>query len=264
VKASPPRLLILGAGFLGWEVARQAEAGAWTVFPIVRTEDSARELRNVFPVAQAADGLQAGFWNGLVGDWGGLVWSMSPSRKVDEGNFEVMHRQGVLLAAEWAKKNRVPFVYLSSTSVYAESEGRWVDESAPTAKDEPRTQAMVTAEKLTLRAGGSILRCAGLYGQGRELRANAAGPERWLNVIHVEDAARAVGVALRRSGEVFNACEDDPLARGTPGGVWDEKSVRSRRSKRVQNGKLRDAGWIPLHRANLKREKSYEKYSGRV
>ena len=250
VKASPPRLLILGAGFLGWEVARQAEAGAWTVFPIVRTEDSARELRNVFPVAQAADGLQAGFWNGLVGDWGGLVWSMSPSRKVDEGNFEVMHRQGVLLAAEWAKKNRVPFVYLSSTSVYAESEGRWVDESAPTAKDEPRTQAMVTAEKLTLRAGGSILRCAGLYGQGRELRANAAGPERWLNVIHVEDAARAVGVALRRSGEVFNACEDDPLARGTPGGVWDEKSVRSRRSKRVKNVKLRDAGWIPLHRAN--------------
>jgi hypothetical protein len=230
----------------------------------VRTEDSARELRNVFPVAQAADGLQAGFWSGLVGDWGGLVWSMSPSRKVDEGNFEVMHRQGVLLAAEWAKKNRVPFVYLSSTSVYAESEGRWVDESAPTAKDEPRTQAMVTAEKLTLRAGGSILRCAGLYGQGRELRANAAGPERWLNVIHVEDAARAVGVALRRSGEVFNACEDDPLARGTPGGVWDEKSVRSRRSKRVQNGKLRDAGWIPLHRANLKKEKSYEKYSGRV
>jgi nucleoside-diphosphate-sugar epimerase len=175
---------------------------------------------------------------------------MSPSRKVDEGNFDVMHRQGVLLAAEWAKKNTVPFVYLSSTSVYAESEGRWVNEVAPTAQDDPRAQAMVTAEKATLRAGGSVLRSAGLYGPGRELRTNTTGPERWLNVIHVEDAARAVGVALRRSGEIFNACEDDPLARGTPGGVWGEKSVRSRRSKRVQNQKLRNAGWIPLHRAN--------------
>jgi len=154
------------------------------------------------------------------------------------------------LAAEWAKKNRVPFVYLSSTSVYAESRGRWVNELAPTAEDDSRAQAMVTAEKATLRAGGSVLRCAGLYGPGRELRTNTTGPERWLNVIHVEDAARAVGVALRRSGEVFNACEDYPLARGTPGGVWDESSVRSRRSKRVQNQKLRDAGWIPLHRAN--------------
>ena len=250
VKASPPRLLILGAGFLGREVARQAEAGGWAVFPVVRTDESAQELRNFFPGTQAADGLVARFWDGLAGEWGGLVWSMSPSRKVGEGIFEVMHRQGVLLAAEWAKKNRVPFVYLSSTSVYAESEGRWVDESAPTAKDEPRAQAMVTAEKATLRAGGSVLRCAGLYGLGRELRTNTTGPERWLNVIPVEDAARAVGVALRRSGEVFNACEDYPLARGTPGGVWDESSVRSRRSKRVQNQKLRDAGWIPLHRAN--------------
>ncbi len=249
VKASPPRLLILGAGFLGREVARQAVAGAWSVFPIVRTEDSAQELRNLFPFAQAADGLESGFWDELAGEWGGLVWSMTPSRKVDEGNFEVMHRQGVLLATEWAKKNSVPFVYLSSTSVYAESGGRWVDESSPVAEDDPRAQAMVTAERATLRIGGSVLRCAGLYGQGRELRTNATGPERWLNVIHVEDAARAVGVALRKSGEVFNACEDYPLARGTPGGVWGEKSVRSRRSKRVQNGKLRDAGWTPLHRA---------------
>jgi len=250
VKASPPRLLILGAGFLGREVARQAEAAGWSVFPIVRTEDSVRELRIFFPNAQAADGLEAGFWDGLVGEWGGLVWSMSPSRKVGEGNFEFMHRQGVLRAAEWARGKRVPLVYLSSTSVYAESGGRWVDESAPTAEDDPRAQAMVAAERASLRTGGSVLRCAGLYGQGRELRTNAEGPERWLNVIHVEDAARAVGVALRRSGEVFNVCEDDPLARGTPGGVWDEKSVRSRRSKRVKNSKLRDAGWTPLHRAN--------------
>jgi nucleoside-diphosphate-sugar epimerase len=250
VKASPPRLLILGAGFLGREVARQAKAGGWSVFPVVRTEDSAQELRSFFPAAQATDGLEARFWGELIGEWGGLVWSMSPSRKLEESAFEIMHRQGVFRAAEWAKKNSVPFVYLSSTSVYAESEGGWVDELSPTAQDDPRAQVMVTAERATLQAGGSVLRCAGLYGMGRELRTNAGGPKRWLNVIHVEDAARAVGVALRRSKQIFNACEDYPLARGTPGGVWDEKSVRSRRSKRVQNGKLRDAGWIPLHRAN--------------
>jgi len=65
-------------------------------------------------------------------------------------------------------------------------------------------------------------------------------------VIEVEDAARAVGAVLRNGGEIFNVCEDEALPRGEAGGVWAEDSVRSRRSKRVRNQKLKETGWNPM------------------
>ena len=146
-------------------------------------------------------------------------------------------------------------VYLSSTSVYAEAGGGWVDETSAVAEDDSRAMAMVTAERATLQAGGTVVRCAGIYGPGREIRPNAGGPERWLNVIEVEDAARAVGAVLRKmdpafagraDARIFNACEDVAVARGEVGGVWKEGSVRSRRSKRVRNQKLKETGWNPM------------------
>jgi nucleoside-diphosphate-sugar epimerase len=131
-----------------------------------------------------------------------------------------------------------------------------VDETSAVAEEDSRAMAMVTAERATLRAGGTVVRCAGIYGPGRQIRPNAGGPERWLNVIEVEDAARAVGLVLRKTdpafagradARIFNVCEDEALARGQKGGVWAEDSVRSRRSKRVRNQKLKEAGWNAIY-----------------
>ena len=137
-------------------------------------------------------------------------------------------------------------VYVSSTSVYAEDGGGWVDEDSPVATDDSRSVAMVTAEKACLQAGGSVVRCAGLYGKERVLKPDVEGPERWLNLVHVEDAARAVGVALRHPGQIINVCEDEPRRRGRPGGSWPEGMRRARRNKRVRNAKLKSLGWRVL------------------
>lgn len=217
--------------------------------PVVRTEESSDELRDEFPSVIAADAVGAEFWNGLEGNWHGLVWALAPSQLGGEEEFENMHRQGATRAARWAGGRLIPMVYISSTSVYAEGAGGWVDESSAVAEKDPRAMAMVEAEQETILVGGSVLRCAGIYGPGREIRPDVGGPERWLNVIHVEDAARAVGVALGVPRQIFNVCEDDALTRGTPGGVWAQASVRSRRSKRVRNRKLKETGWTASHRA---------------
>jgi len=289
-KASPPlgcpRLLVVGAGYLGQEIARMAQAGGWEVWPVVRTEESADKLRVKFPKVAAADAVGEKFWNGLLGNWDGLIFALAPSRKVGGSEFEAIHREGAVRAAAWGKARGLPMVYLSSTSVYAEAGGGWVDETSAVAEDDSRAMAMVMAERATLRAGGTVVRCAGIYGPGREIRPDAGGPERWLNVIEVEDAARAVGAVLRKmdptlagranarhrgcgtrfrgppgvrdvlSGatagagrafaRIFNVCEDEALPRGEAGGVWKEDSVRSRRSKRVRNQKLKEIGWNPM------------------
>lgn len=240
----------MGAGFLGVEVAQQAKRGGWAVFPVVRSEETAEKLRAEFPQVQAVDAGEPSFWETQGGDWAGMVWAMAPSKKRSEDGFVKMQREGAERGAEWAQRFGVRMVYLSSTSVYAESEGGWVQENSPVAGDE-RAAAMVAAEKKTLGAGGSVLRCAGLYGGERKLRDRGEGPPRWLNVIQVEDAARAVGVGLRVGGEIFNVAEDEPRSRGVMGGTWSGESGRTRRNKRVRNAKLKREGWRPRHAAEL-------------
>ena len=238
---------MVGAGYLGASVARWAKAGGWSVVPVVRSHPSAEVLRQEFPDVRAGHAIEASFWKNLSGPWQGLVWSVSPSRG-QEVSFNDLHRTGAVLAAAWCRQHRVRMVYISSTSVYAESSGGWVDETAAVAAEEERSMVMVEAEKVVLGSGGSALRCAGIYGPGRELRSGSEGPERWLNVVQVEDAARAVGIVLGAGSGVYNVCEDKPLPRGSPQGSWPE-GRRERRNKRVRNAKLRALGWHPQWKA---------------
>ena len=239
-----PRLAVFGAGFLGRWVAEEARRGGWEILPVVRTEASADALRPEYPSVRATDAVEGGFWLNRAPECEAAVWLIAPSRERSEEEFERVHRQGAVRAACWVKKRRIPFVYISSTSVYAEELGGWVDEDSPLATD-PRTTAMVQAEQACLDARGTVLRCAGLYGGGRVVAAGGGGPERWLNLVHGQDAARAVGIALRNPGRVFNVCEDEPRRRGQSGGSWAESGRRTRRNKRVSNARLRALGWVP-------------------
>jgi len=241
---SIPALTVIGAGFLGRAVAEEAQRGGWRVHPVVRSEASAKQLQPKFPDVRADDAIAVEFWEKGVPACDAMVWAMAPSRVRPEDDFLVMHRQGAVRAAGWARRNGVRFVYISSTSVYAEDGGEWVNEDAPLAKDDPRAMAMAEAEMACLRAGGTVLRCAGLYGRERILRSDPEGPERWLNIIHVEDAARAVGWGLRQRSQVYNVCENEPRARGRLGGTWPEKMRRARRNKKVSNARLRGLGWV--------------------
>lgn len=237
---------MIGAGFLGRAVSEAARRGGWQVVPVVRSEESASRLRPEFPEVSAADAVLENYWVGQVPVCQALVWSMAPSRARPEDDFAVMHQEGAVRAAQWARHRNIPFVYISSTSVYAEDGGAWVNEDAPVAVEDARAMAMVEAERACLGARGTVVRCAGLYGKERVLKADGEGPERWLNLIHVEDAARAVALALRNPGRVFNVCEDEPRRRGKPGGTWSRESRRARRNKRVSNARLRSLGWRPM------------------
>lgn len=228
-------------------MARLAKSGGWSVVPVVRSESSAGVLCSEFSNVQAVNALEPSFWKSLSGDWHGLVWSLSPSQD-QETSFGDLHRKGAILAAGWCQQHHVPMAYISSTSVYAESTGAWVDERSVVAVEDERAMAMVEAEGVVLAAGGLVLRCAGIYGPGREMRPGLDGPERWLNVVQVMDAARAVGLVLGKNRGVYNVCENEPLKRGIPGGRWPE-GRRERRSKRVSNAKLRGLGWQPLWKA---------------
>ena len=106
------------------------------------------------------------------------------------------------------------FVYISSTGVYGQVTGSEVDEDSPCQPTREGGRACLAAEEL-LRASkwankSVILRLAGIYGPGRTPRSQDllagkpidAPATGWLNLIHVEDAARIVLLAEERSHSV--------------------------------------------------------------
>lgn len=122
------------------------------------------------------------------------------------------------------------FVYLSSTGVYGDSGGAWVDERTPYGSHVgPRGAMRQAAEAAVLAAWrgwnlpAHVLRLAGIYGPGRHpglrlkagtLRVIEADPPLVLNRIHVADVAGAARAALERGapGETYVVADDRPAS----------------------------------------------------
>ena len=125
-------------------------------------------------------------------------------------------------------------IAISSTSVYGQSEAEWVDETSPTKPARDNGKICLEAERLVWKysaqqeppssATTNVLRLAGIYGPGRLLRRLdeaksgepiAGNPAAWLNLIHVDDAVRAILACEKQGqpGETYLVCDDKPITR---------------------------------------------------
>ncbi len=157
----------------------------------------------------------------------------------------------------------------SSTGVYAQQDGSWVDESSPAVAADFSARRLLQGESI-VRAGpfpATVLRLGGIYGPGRTrtieaVRAGrarvAAGPPRYGNRVHRDDAAAAVAHLLL-AGEarpLYLGVDDDPADDAEvlrwlasrlgvpPPPVEDAREPRERRgNKRCRNALLRASGF---------------------
>lgn len=112
--------------------------------------------------------------------------------------------------------------YLSTTGVYGDHDGGWVDEDTPLAPATRRGEMRVLAERQwqSLDLPLHIFRLAGIYGPGRgpfaKVRAGTARrivkPGQVFSRTHVEDIAQVLAASIARPdpGAVYNVCDDDP------------------------------------------------------
>ncbi len=113
--------------------------------------------------------------------------------------------------------------YLSTTGVYGDHNGGWVDETTPLTPSTRRGQWRVAAESEWQAIPGlplHIFRLAGIYGPGRgpfaKVRAGTARriikPGQVFSRIHVDDIARVLAASIARPnpGAIYNLCDDDP------------------------------------------------------
>jgi nucleoside-diphosphate-sugar epimerase len=130
--------------------------------------------------------------------------------------------------AELTKLSPKPkwLAYLSTTGVYGDHAGQWVDEETPTQPSSERAKRRVEAEVAWqdwgVRSGVpvQIFRLAGIYGPGRnQIESLKAGTARCLikegqvfSRIHVDDIAATLEASISRpnAGRVYNVCDDEP------------------------------------------------------
>lgn len=209
------RLFIFGLGFSGLEIARLAKAHGWTVAGTCTTADKAARLR--------AEGIETHLFDGTypvpesaVGDAGHILCTIAPGTT---GDPVIGQCAGLLRRARWLG-------YLSTTGVYGDHDGGWVDEETPTRPTLPRSIARLAAERawqaIALEAGLllDIFRLPGIYGPGRssldQVRAGTARridkPGQVFSRIHVADIAGTVMAALTRPHEagIYNVADDLP------------------------------------------------------
>ena len=160
------------------------------------------------------------------------------------------------------------FIYVSSTSVYGQTDGGWVTEAGPTEPTEESGKIILEAEQLlrSQRPDAIILRFAGIYGPERLLRKQpilkgeplVGDSEKWLNLIHVADGATSILSAESRGtpGETYNVADGAPVSRRdfytllaellhAPEAKFDHRPEPDASNRRISAEKFRLLGWQP-------------------
>ena len=217
--------LIFGCGYLGRRVADIWCGAGDTVHVVTRsqTHGSVFEKAGFFPIV--ADILRPESLSDLPAV-DTVLFAVGYDR-TSQASIHQVYVDGLRNVLDVLPDHPFEILYISSTGVYAEKEGGWVDEDSPTHASRDATQACLDAERLLQthprNLNFKILRCAGIYGPDRLPRRDAllAGnplplpASGYLNLIHVDDASQAVdAAAVQGATGIYSIADGSPTLRG--------------------------------------------------
>lgn len=251
------RLLIAGCGEVGSRLANLLDDEAWIIRGLRRrTHGLPPSVRAV-----TADLLDPASLEQVNGHWDAIVYQAAPKQR-HMGAYRETYFLGLTNLLRVASASRLIFV--SSTGVYAQDAGEWVNESSTTKPTHFSGQALVEAERLCLQFGGTVVRFSGIYGPGRELllrdlrrgRARCRmSPPQWTNRIHIDDCASVLKHLLELPvvEPIYCASDSYPAPRcevlnwlaeqlQLPGPREDNEEGGL--GKRVENHRLLDSGFV--------------------
>ncbi len=253
------KLLLIGYGYLGREIARVFRADGWEVAAASLSGGDDSLACDVGDPESVASLPSADF-----------IIHCAASGRGGEDAYRHVYRDGC------ANLTRAfpgtPLLFTSSTSVYAQTDGSVVTEESPAIPERETGRLLLEAERITLENGGTVARLAGIYGPGRSvilkkfLTGVAVVEEdgrRFLNQIHRDDAASSIHHLATRhpGGGIFNISDSHPLSQLEcyqalsdlfgkplpPAGPRDLNRKRGWTHKQVSNQKIRATGWKPRY-----------------
>lgn len=206
-------LLSFGHGYTARVLSRALAPQGWRIIGTSRNSDQMEAIR--------ASGAEPLLWPGEEPSLDGVTHLLI-STAPDAGGDPVLAALGEQIAARAAQFLWVG--YLSTTAVYGDHNGAWVDETTPLSPLAARGRWRVMAEQQWQAIPGlpiHTFRLAGIYGPGRGpfSKLGKGGirriikPGQVFSRIHVEDIAQVLAASMARPdpGAVYNVCDDEPV-----------------------------------------------------
>ncbi len=266
----PVRALVVGCGYVGLPLGIELVRRGHTVFGLRRTPSHGElEQHGIEPLV--GDITQPEQVAKIKGSFDWVINAVSSSKGGVEDYRSVYLEATRHLIDLFSRVPIQRYVYTSSTSVYAQTDGGWVTEESPTEPQSETSRVLVKTERRLLAAAlatnfpAIILRVAGIYGPERghlfqqflrgEARLSGDG-SRLINMVHRDDVVAAIIAALEQGapGKVYNVADNEPvtqreffgwlsdkLAMPMPLAATEQEAARKRgvTNKRVSNRKLR-------------------------
>ena len=265
-------VLIAGCGDIGSRLATRLLDSDWQVYGLRRSID--RLPAGVIGVAGDLFGAQCpAQWP--TGQIDYLVYSAAATEH-DEAGYQAAYVDGLKHTLNWLEQNgQRPkrLLFVSSSSVFGQKDGEWVDETSPAQASNYSGRIMLDAEQVALNSAlaASVVRLTGIYGPGREWMLGqvrkgyrvAVDPPLYGNRIHADDAAGLLAFLLEADREgktlddIYIGVDNAPVPLAEVVGwlrerlgvtEWaEETSTRRAGSKRCSNARAKALGWEPRY-----------------
>jgi len=264
-------VLILGCGYLGRRAAAEWIRRGKTVAALTRSRSHELAAAGITPIP--GDVCDASTLVNLP-NAKTVLYAIGLDRGAGHSMRDV-YVYGLTDALDAMPKDH-RLIYVSSTSVYGQTDGDWVDECSPTEPLEESGRVVLDAEATLIarRPDAIRLRFAGIYGPGRLLREKAivngeplgGDPDKWLNLIHVDDGVQAVldAEANAQPGDLYLVADDEPVTRRdfythlaaglqAPRPGFDGAPSNRETHRRIRNTLMKNRLGVDLHYPDYRR-----------
>ena len=260
------RILIVGTGDIGGHLAEQLVSGGHEVWGMRRSDKPLADGIELL-IADVADRDTIPT---LPENLDIVVYSIASPVFSKDGyhDYYVKGLKNILRRLKGQTPKRVIFV--SSSSVYHQMDGEWVDELSETSPTSFAGKEMLLAEQTLLESNfpGTVVRFTGIYGPGRTRMIEQARhggycdpePPVWTNRIHRDDCLGVLNLIISRAlaaeplDDIYLATDDEPATlfdvlewmKDRIGDVdpdHDVGEVTRRANRRCRNQRLRDLGY---------------------
>lgn len=263
-------VLIIGCGYVGAALGKALVEAGHEVVGTTTTPERLGELQRLGMKSERVEIHDVDRLHALMAHCRAVYLTIAPrQRGQDYRDVYLTGVRNLVAAAEGTPVTRL--IYTSSTRVYGQDDGSWVDESSPTEPRDENGRILLEAERALLdgasrlrsATGGDVYatvgRLSGIYGPGRDVSVRVrglAGTQRsdgdvYVNLVHRDDIVKSLCHLLDvHHHGVLNLSDDRPTLRremydrilaeaGLPPIVWRTEGQTSSRGKRVSNAKIK-------------------------
>lgn len=219
--------LVIGSGFLGFPLTQRWRSEGNSVFATTRSDHRASIFSDAGLQPIVLDTTKPATLEQLQTlKFDTVVVAVGMDRKRYDSVHDV-YVGGLRNVLDNLNESIGQLIYVSSTGVYGDFAGAWIDENSPTEPQRDGGKACLEAEQLLQSSDfadrTTILRMAGLYGNERVPTKSAVESKQWnklsatgyLNLIHVDDAVSAICLVADQNitGETFLVADSNPTLR---------------------------------------------------